>query len=94
MQFKPRELVFLFQISLSSILIAGGLNGHGELKDCYSFETANNTVERVSDLPEEDIFTTPYALVVYNDLYVVGYESEAILKYSMAGGEWETVLKF
>jgi len=57
-------------------------------------DTANNTLQRASDLPQEYYFVSPSALIVSNHLYVVGLNTEAIFKYSMAGGEWDTVDSF
>lgn len=61
-----------FKINSSDILIAGGEDDGEDLQDCYSFDTINNTLKKVNDLPQSDSFKSPSTMILHNGLCVLG----------------------
>jgi len=82
-------------VSPTSILIAGG-EGEGKaiLKDVYTLDTSNNTLQRQADIPQVDAFASPSTLVIHKHHHVLGWENKTIYKFSIESKKWENVYSF
>jgi len=63
-------------LSKSSILIAGGKNEKGKLKDSYVFDVTDKSFKVGKGLPMSDYFISSSSIIVSNNLYAFGHSKK------------------
>lgn len=69
-----------FQINPFLILIAGGETYR---KDCFLLDVTEYSIKNVCDLPLGDMFPSPSAMMICNELLAFGELTESVIKFSI-----------
>ena len=89
----PRDLVFSHQLNETSIIIAGGKNEKGKLKDSYVFNVVNNSFKVGKSLPMSDYFISSSSIIVSNNIYAFGHSKKQVYKFNLTDMQWDFVLR-
>ena len=91
--FLPRDLAFSHQLNDSSILIAGGKNEKGKLKDSLMFDVSDKSFKVGKGLPMSDYFISSSSIIVSNHLYAFGHSKKQVYKFNLDDMHWDFVLR-
>lgn len=80
-----------YQINASQIIIAGGTRYGIDKKNCFVFDTVNQTLENSSDLPFGATFISPSPFIYKDELWVVSKtkSKHLVYKYQIKTDKWK-----